>query len=255
MFSLAAIPNSTQAEDGQSSKVKTVASTSRHPLAPALRVAERSLKAAKETEAFSGIFSKRENVNGVLTEKTHMQIKWRSTPFSVYMKFVEPHAGREVIYVDGKNEGNLLIHETGVKSLVGTLSFKPNSPRVMAEGRYPITEIGLVKLAEAVIAQWQTETKYGEIDVKYYKNAKLNGKPCRVIQTSHPRPRKQFKFQMTRLYIDAETSLPLRVEQYGFPTTAGGKSVLMEEYEYSQLDTKADLNDIDFDTRNPNYGY
>ena len=38
----------------------------------------------------------------------------RQVPFSIYMKFVKPRAvcGREVIWVDGQNNNNLVVHDT-----------------------------------------------------------------------------------------------------------------------------------------------
>jgi hypothetical protein len=125
----------------------------------------------------------------------------------------------------------------------------------MSESRHPITNMGLAGLVDGVIEQWEEETKYGEIEVKYYPNAKLRGMECKVIESSHPRPRRQFKFQMTRLYIDKATNLPVRVEQYGFPAAPGQKPPLIEEYTYWNIRTNVGLTDRDFDPENPSYGF
>lgn len=225
------------------------------PINPAIKVAKRCLQETEKVEAFTASFLKQEVVDGKLQPQARMTMKWRAKPFSVYLKFVDPHEGREVIYVDGKNDGKLLVHVTGLKSIVGTLALEPTSDRVMAESRYPITNSGLTNMVKGVIAQWEKEREYGDIKVKYYKKAKLNGRPCRVIETSHSTNRKEFKFHMTRLYIDAKTILPVRVEQYGFPTQKGGKPPRIELYEYSSIKTDVKLNDIDFNTKNPAYDY
>ncbi len=227
----------------------------KHPLTPAVKVAKRSLEEAQKVTAFTANFTKHEVVNGRLQPKSDMFMKWRAKPFSVYFKFINPNKGREVIYVEGKNNGNLLVHVTGIISFVGTLALSPTSDRVMAETRYPITNSGLVKMVEGVIKQWEKEMKYDETTVKYYKNAKLNGRPCRVIETSHSVKRKQFPFHMTRLYIDAKTILPLRVDQFGYPSRVGGTPPMIERYEYSNVNTNVDLKNIDFDKNNRAYGY
>ena len=76
---------------------------------------------------YSAILVKRERVNGVLSQPSYMRVKVRcprqteagSTPFSVYMKFLKPRksAGREVIWVDGKDDNKLCVHETGIMGM------------------------------------------------------------------------------------------------------------------------------------------
>ena len=72
---------------------------------------------------------------------------------------------------------------------------------------------------------------------------------------SDPTPRREFKFHMTRLYIDKKTDFPIRVEQYGFPPRPGTKPPLLEEYTYSNIKVNSGLADLDFDIRNPKYNY
>jgi len=172
------------------------------------------------------------------------------------MKFIEPAPGREVLYVAGKNQGKLLAHEaSGLSTLLGTVSLSVNSPTVMAETRHPITEAGMKRLIELVISQWELESKFGEIDVKFYPNAKMGTSTCEVLEASHPRPRKQFKYQLTRVFIDKQTRLPVRVENYGFPPAPGQKPVLIEEYTYTNIKVNNGFRDSDFDQRNPKYSF
>jgi len=248
------------ADEGKagSSAPKVAAATteaSEHPLMPAIRIAQDSLTKLQAIDDYETTLLKRERVNGRLVEHT-LHMKLREKPFSVYLKFGEPCAGREILFVDGQNGGKMLAHEgSGLRALVGTISLDPQGAEVMNENRYPITMIGMRKMLETVTEQWKQESIYGEIDVKFYPHAKLHGHSCKVIESSHPRPRRQFKFHKTRLYIDDETGLPIRVEQYGFPITAGSKPPLDELYEYGNLRTNAGLTDLDFDRRNPDYSF
>lgn len=225
-----------------------------HPLEPALKIARECQETADAVKDFEAAFSKRDVVNGRVHAHT-MSVKHRADPFSVYMKFAEPHEGREVIYMQGRNDDKLLVHETGLIGLVGTITVDPRSPQALSESRHPITNMGLKPLVDGVIKQWETELKYGEIEVKYYPNAKVRGMACKVIESSHPRPRRQFPFHKTRLFIDKATNLPVRVEQYGFPTTAGQKPPLLEEYTYWNIRANVGLTDKDFDPENPKYGF
>ena len=229
-------------------------SDAEHPLVPALRHAKSCLGKVQEMRGYECTFSKKEVVGNELISQT-MKMKVRHDPFSVYMYFLEPSKGSEVIYVEGKNDNKLQVHETGLASLIGTLSLAPEDSRVMAENRYPITRAGLKKMLESVVQQWEEETKYGETDVKYFQDAKVGDYKCRVIESSHPQPRKQFRFHMTRLWIDEKSGLAVRVQQFGFPKKKDAKPPMLEDYAFTSIKPEVRLSDRDFDVNNPSYNY
>ena len=226
-----------------------------HPLVPAIQLAEASQKKLESVKDYTATFHKKELVNQKQIDQ-RMLIKVREEPFSVYMKYDKPNQGREVLFVDGQNKGQLLVHEGGVlSSVVGTLQFAPTSPQVMAENRHPITQVGISKMLETIIRQWQEEQKYDDVEVKYYPNAKINQHPCQAIETSHSQQRPEFKFQLTRLYLDKETQLPIRVEQYAWPSRPGDAPRLVELYMYSNLQPNVGLTHADFDRKNRKYSF
>ena len=232
----------------------SVEDAAEHPLAPALRHAKTCVENTSKLSGYECTFIKKEVVGRQTISQT-IRMKVRHDPFSVYMNFEEPHAGREVIFVEGRNNNNLLVHEAGFASLIGTLELAPTSSQAMAENRYPITKAGIRKMMEAVIEQWETETKYGESEVKYFEDAKIGDVTCRVIESTHPQPRKQFKFHITRVWIDDALGLPVRVQQFGFPAKSGAKPPVVEDYTYSDIKAEVRLTDRDFDTKNPSYNY
>ena len=245
------------ADDATTINVKTPAAKVNpdHPLAPALDQAYKARKALEEVQDYEALFEKREVIDGRLVA-SKIQLKLREEPFSVYLKFHAPNEGREVIYVDGKNNGMLFAHEVGIKSIAGTVSLATNSQRAMEGNKYPVTMIGLRKLIDQVITQWEAEAKFGETDVKYHPdNPQWNGVEFKAIVSTHPKPRNQFKYKVTKLYIEKETNLPFRVEQYGFPRENEKTPPLVEEYTYTKLKTNVGLTDRDFDTKNPNYAF
>ena len=225
-----------------------------HPLQPVLKMARESRDALARVTDYTAVFMKRELIGKKYISQT-MDMKVRHEPFSVYLRFQNPHKGREVLFVEGVNGGQLLVHEEGLKAIAGTLSLHPTSKEAMEENRYPITRIGLRNLLESMIAQWEAETKFAETKVQYFPNAKLGNQACIVIETSHPQPRRQFKFHKTRLYLDKESRLPARVEQYGFPDQPGGEPPLLELYTYTELKANVGLTAREFDARNPNYRF
>src|SRR3954470_22440999 len=99
------------------------AAAGQHPLDPALEHAESSLKRIQnDIKDYECLIVKRERIHGVLNEYEYMVAKIRNhkeeegkvvTPLSVYLNFQKPAnvAGREVIWVEGANNGKLCAHE------------------------------------------------------------------------------------------------------------------------------------------------
>ncbi len=164
--------------------------------------------------------------------------------------------GREVIYVAGQNDGNLIAHEAkGLKALVGAVNLKPNSPMAMHGNRYPITELGILNLTKRLVEVGESDRKFGECEVQEYPNAKINNRTCTCIQVKHPIPRKNFRYHLARIYIDDELNVPIRFEAYDWPKEEGGQPLLLEEYTYVNVKLNAGLTDADFDPRNANYKF
>ena len=92
---------------------ETTSKATEHPLIPALAHARTCMETVKKLSGYESKFTKTEVV-GKQTVSQTIKIKVRHEPFSVYMYFAEPHAGREVIFVEGRNNNNLLVHEDKV---------------------------------------------------------------------------------------------------------------------------------------------
>ena len=226
-----------------------------HPLYLPLQEAYKSREALKAVKDYEAVFVKRELI-GRRLQKTTMNLKLRVEPFSFYMKFLDVNAGREVIYNEGRLNNQMQIHEAGIKSLAGTVLRTANAPDVMTENRYAANMIGLKNLLDKVIQQWEDEGKFGEIKTQKYLNSKLpTGEECVAYESLHPTPRNQFKFHITRLWIDNKTGLAIRVEQLGFPQQGAKEPPVIEEYTYGSLRTNVKLTDYDFDVKNKTYKY
>ncbi len=228
-----------------------------HPFAPAVRWAQQGLKHIEQIQDYSCILVKRERVNGKLQDYQYMYLKVRHRPFSVYIYFLHPKEvkGQEVIYVQGRNGGNILAHGTGIRALVGTVSLRPDSPLAMNGNRYPITEVGILNLTRRLLEVGMADMKHAEAQFQWFRGARVNNRRCICMEFVHPHPRPHFRFHIARIYVDEELNLPIRYESYTWPTSPGGKPLLLEEYTYTRLKLNNGFTDLDFDINNPNYNF
>jgi hypothetical protein len=253
------VPNGDVATGNAGAGDATAATVGAHPLQPALELAQKGLAGLRGTiKDYSCTVVKRERIDGKLGEHEYMFAKIRHEPFSVYLYFLAPDTvkGQEVIYVDGKNDGNMLAHAgSGVRAMMGTVALKPQSMIAMQGNRYAITEIGVENLAKRLVEVAEHDKQFGECEVNFFPNAKVNGRICTCIQVVHPVPRRNFRFHLARVFIDDEYTIPVRYEAYDWPQEAGGQPVLMEEYTYMNVKVNNGFTDADFDPKNTAYKF
>lgn len=222
-----------------------------HPLMPCLRLAKQRLVEMDQTlSGYTGTITKKERVDGV-TEPQQMAIKIRHEPFSVHMKFIQPYAGREVLFNSSRNSGKLVALDSGWKRRFGKVKLPVDGMLAMKGQRYPITMMGIRNLTTELIKIAETDVKYGECSVRYSTKYKIDGRPTTMIEATHPVPRKNFRFHIARIFLDHEYKLPVAYSAYSWPISAGGKPVLEEQYIYTNLKLNPGLTDADFDETNP----
>jgi hypothetical protein len=215
------------------------------PLTSAVETAQAAMQALDRISDYQATFVKKEVIGGRLVEQ-RMRIRFREQPLSVHLKFIEPHNGREVVYIQGRNNNKLLVKETGLASLVGPISLDPTGPIAMKETTYPITAIGIRNMLDRLLKHWLSESANDDLDVAFYPNARIGECACQVVEVTHSRPGPKVEYHKLRLYIEKESGLPIRVQQLGFPAQPGGKPTLVADYAYFGLQTNLGFTDRDF---------
>lgn len=238
-----------------------------HPLSPLIQYASERYRAIDEQiRDYTCMLVKREQIDGRLSPPEFLLMKLRHgrtepgkppTPFAVYLKFLAPAEvhGREVLYVEGRHDGKLIARRGGIRLPFVTAALNPTGELAMQGNRYPITEIGFKNLLMRLIDVAREDLHHPECEVRYYTDAKVNGRPCTLVEVTHPVRRPHFRYHVARVFIDNELLIPVRYAAYDWPEKAGGEPSLMEEYTYLNVKLNQSLTDWDFDHRNENYGF
>lgn len=223
-----------------------------HPLMPCLRLARQGIEEMDANiQDYSAVLTKIERVNGELGEPQHISVKIRHKPFSVYMKFIKPKAGQEALYVENKNDGKLVAMGSGMLRRFGKINLPPDGAMAMKGQLYPITMTGMRNLTAELLKIGEQDIKYGECEVRY-ADSTINQRPCTMIEATHPVPRKNFRFNIARIFIDNELRIPVAYAAYLWPSVPGGEPELAEQYVYTDVKLNNGFTDADFDPENPN---
>ena len=222
-----------------------------HPLMPMIRILKECQQRIDAIADYSATFTKAERVNGKMNETQHMKMRVRHAPFSIYLNFVKPNPGQEVLYVANQNDGNMVALASGWKRRIGKMNLDPNGSMAMSGQLYPITRAGLQNLTRKLTTVAEADSKYAECTVTYNAAVKIAGRPVTMIESTHPVPRKNFTYHKARIFLDHEYKLPVAYEKYSWPIQQGGKPQLEERYIYTNLAFNNNFSDLDFSADNP----
>ncbi|WP_437192416.1 DUF1571 domain-containing protein [Planctomicrobium sp. SH527] len=223
-------------------------------LGPAFRTVAASMRSLDDVQDYTATFYKKELVGRKMIE-SRMGLKLREAPFSVYLKFVSPSAGREVLYVHGQDKNQLKVKEVGFAGLAGTVSLDPTGSFAMDENRYPVTSIGLRHLTTKLLELWLEEAHLDGQQVRNERGVSIGTLKCNMVEVTHTKRHQNARFQTTRLFMDEATGRPIRFQALAFAGPRDTGPQVVEDYLYGNLQFNVGLNEMDFSTRNPQYNF
>ncbi|HCP84309.1 MAG TPA: hypothetical protein DIT88_07885, partial [Planctomycetaceae bacterium] len=181
-----------------------------------------------------------------------------SSPFSVYVRFNSPKSlqGREVIWVEGANDGRMIVHEVGLLGFKRHV-VKPDSLIAMFGSRYPVTDTGVIVLLQKLAnigRKDRSERSKDDVDVEIIDGVSSVGVQCKRFRLIHHEKAHEFDFHIAEVDLDMVRKIPVRYAAFGWPGESG-EPVLIEEYKYSDVEINVGLGDLDFDPDNPAYQF
>ena len=236
-----------------------------HPVTSILqREIENHTRVCAEINDYTCMIVKRERVRGRLRGfeylfakvRHHREHGQRVVPFSVYLKFLGPNKvkGREVLYVEGQNDGKLVVR-TGETQYPFTTTLRPTGELAMRENRHPITEFGFENFGRRLIHLIPAAITPEQVRVEHSENSKVDGRLCTGIVVTRTKRAQQDRFHRVRIFFDRDLKIPIHYEAYDWPKTDGGKPVLLEQYTFRNIVINPGLTDGDFRRDNPKYGF
>jgi outer membrane lipoprotein-sorting protein len=191
-----------EAEIPPSEKVSDESLPAKNPVA----FLEKCLKHYDRTvKGYRVIFHKQERIKGHLNKPEEILVYFREKPFSVYFEWLKNwQLARRVVYVEGENEGKML-----VRAFIQIFNRKEDVDGANAKrsGRYTLRDFGLKKGAERTLDSWKKAQARGTLHVKYLGVYKVGGRPCyKFHRTGYDPPEEDGIADLT-VYIDQKTLL------------------------------------------------
>jgi hypothetical protein len=230
-----------------------------HPLEAVLDFARREQAYLRSTvHDFSCRLVKRERIEGVLQSYQYIDMRVREEvrdgdhvlqPFSIYLQFVGPAklAGRQVLYVDGRNDGKMQVRNGGRHFDYVVVNLEPEGDTAREESLVPVTKTGFNQILAQMIGILErhrhVDPTAANTKVDRIEGAKLDKRLCTVVRITHPRRQPGLEFHVANVFVDQELHVPVRVDISSWPKHPENPSPVLAEYNYTDLKINVNLPD------------
>jgi hypothetical protein len=156
-------------------------------LAQSVPTVDQIIKTAEETLAgtrdYTGKLYRQERfLDGMKNQLNFFKFK---KPFSVYLRFIDPFGGREVIFVRGWNDNELKVHKGSFPDI--TVSLDPKGSRAMERSHHPISQFGFANTLKMASKNLNLARKRNEGEIKVSDGGVVNGQPVWKIESRFPK--------------------------------------------------------------------
>lgn len=140
------------------------------------------LKTIKTVDSYTGEFIKSERIKDEF-ESEHTAYKF-ARPFKVYMKYIDPHPGQEVLYVKGANDNEIKAHKGSFPDI--TVNLSPYGRAAMKGSHQPIMTFGLEVAIRIMIRIHRQAMAAGVAEYRVSDGGTLFGEPVWKVEAKLP---------------------------------------------------------------------
>lgn len=142
----------------------------------------RSLKAIKGVHDYQGEFVKRELIGDELkTEKFFFKF---TRPFKVYLRYIDPHPGQEVLYIRGQNKNRIKAHKGSFPDI--TVNLGVYGRQAMKDSHQPITTFGVQLQIEIMGQIYRKAVARGDANYTVSDGGIFLGEPVWKVEAHLP---------------------------------------------------------------------
>lgn len=180
-------------------------------------------------------FLKQERINGNLKNPERINVRFRDEPFSVLMQWTQ-NPGRidKLLYVEGQNDGNMVVHPTGLFAFIPSVKKDPRSEEARAASRNTCDNFGFRRTMQRFLAVYEEAQEKGDLQIACLGKTQVDGRTCVALERSLP-PDAGYPYARVVIEIDAEYLVPTATACYDW------RGRLLSRYEYRDLQFNAGL--------------
>ena len=212
----------------------------------ARKAAKQAFQTARERvediQDVSADLVRQELVGDRLQESETIRWRQRVKPHSLHLTWIGNKLnGRQVVYVDGANDGKMLVRLEGWKGRLGIISLDPSGSAVKWGSRYPVTSLGYDALVRRIIKNYDDAVERESLGIVDFGLQSLPDHQTHAFEMVLDHPDEQTgDYHKMRIWFDVRTGLPIRF------MGLDKEGRLLEDYFWQGLKLNQNLADHDF---------
>ncbi|MFM8274510.1 MAG: DUF1571 domain-containing protein [Gemmata sp.] len=205
--------------------------------------------ALAKTRDYTCTFTRQEFVKGALSAEQVAEMKVRTVPVGVSVRFARPDAvaGMEVAYTGTRKGQKFQYRPAGAAGAKGFRTIDLDDSKFLAENRHPVTDWTMTAIIDRVAAAAAREKTLNNPVEVYTGDFQFAGRNVTRYEILTRRPHAFRYAHRVLVYVDKETKLPLRYEAYSEPKAGAAAGDLFEAYSFSDVRTNTGLGENAFD--------
>ncbi len=177
---------------------------------------------------YTALFLKQERIRGTLLPLAKIELRFQ-LPFKVYMAWQEPHPGRTLVYVEGKNRNRMQVNPGGALQML-RLSLDPSSRLATRNDHHTIQQAGLGNMIALILGQYRRGMKEGQMTLRSRGDGEVDGRSAHhLILLCHADQAAGYYAKRAEIWVDKAHHLPTRLLVYNW------NDQLYAHYEYQRL--------------------
>jgi hypothetical protein len=178
---------------------------------------------------YTARFHKQERIKGKLRDRELIDVSFREAPFSVLMTWRE-NAGRvdKLLYVEGSNDGQMIVHPTGLFSWISSVKRDPRGDEAYASSLRTCDQFGFCRTMESLLEVYEQAQERGELETAYLGETLVDGRPCVAMERVLP-PDKGYPYARIVIEIDTKYLVPVATACYDW------RGQLISRYAYHEI--------------------
>ncbi|MCH2203393.1 MAG: DUF1571 domain-containing protein [Fuerstiella sp.] len=217
----------------------------------------------QQFDTYSAVFHKQERLGGDLSEVQTIDLKIRQKkPFAVYMKWRNGDRGRQLLYSDEYEDGDMVVKLGGFKGrILPGLKLNPEGSRAKENARHSVTKAGIRMMAEKMIAHRKRDLAQGTgMKCTRLPNREFDHQDCFCFLYEYESPEISKDYRKSIILIESTHHIPVMARNYTWAAEANDLSpeeldvrTLIENYSYTNIDFSKTLASVEFSRENPRY--
>jgi hypothetical protein len=209
----------------------------------ALLLLEDGARFLRNQDQYTVTFHKRERIGGDLRQQEDIDMKVRHLPvFSVYMKWKTVNVGQRLVYNVEASPDRMWVKFGGARALLPAVKIDPTGDMAMRETRHPVTQAGILAMAERIIAHRRDELE-GRVPVVCIRtqDGVVDDRPCYCFEFRYQSRDTSPVYRISRIMIDTRYHIPLRAVNHTWSSDeqvsaeSPAEETLIEEYMFSRF--------------------